>query len=206
MRVICFFDFDGTITTDDSLLKFIRFVVGDAKFVLGLLVLAPMLALYMAKIIPNYRAKQYLLAWYFKGMPKDAFLAVAQEYSLQHIQTILRPEAMQRIAWHQQQGHQVVIVSASLECWLQPWCEQQGLDLLATQIDLSQPLITGRFLSANCYGQEKVNRIRAAYDLSQFNKIYAYGDSSGDKEMLALADEAFYKPFRKKCNLGVDSK
>lgn len=206
MRVICFFDFDGTITTDDSLLKFIRFVVGDAKFVLGLLVLAPMLALYMAKIIPNYRAKQYLLACYFKGMPKDAFLAVAQEYSLQHIQTILRPEAMQRIAWHQQQGHQVVIVSASLECWLQPWCEQQGLDLLATQIDLSQPLITGRFLSANCYGQEKVNRIRAAYDLSQFNKIYAYGDSSGDKEMLALADEAFYKPFRKKCNLGVDSK
>lgn len=206
MKSIAFFDFDGTITTDDSLLKFIRFVVGDAKFVLGLLVLAPMLALYMAKIIPNYRAKQYLLAWYFKGMPKDAFLAVAQEYSLQHIQTILRPEAMQRIAWHQQQGHQVVIVSASLECWLQPWCEQQGLGLLATQIDLSQPLITGRFLSANCYGQEKVNRIRAAYDLSQFNKIYAYGDSSGDKEMLALADEAFYKPFRKKCNLGVDSK
>lgn len=200
MKSIAFFDFDGTITTDDSLLKFIRFVVGDAKFALGLL------ALYMAKIIPNYRVKQYLLAWYFKGMPKDAFLAVAQEYSLKHIQTILRPEAMQRIAWHQQQGHQVVIVSASLECWLQPWCEQQGLYLLATQIDLSQPLITGRFLSANCYGQEKVNRIRAAYDLSQFNKIYAYGDSSGDKEMLALADEAFYKPFRKKCNLGVDSK
>ncbi len=200
MKSIAFFDFDGTITTDDSLLKFIRFVVGAAKFALGLL------ALYMAKIIPNYRVKQYLLAWYFKGMPKDAFLAVAQEYSLKHIQTILRPEAMQRIAWHQQQGHQVVIVSASLECWLQPWCEQQGLYLLATQIDLSQPLITGRFLSANCYGQEKVNRIRAAYDLSQFNKIYAYGDSSGDKEMLALADEAFYKPFRKKCNLGVDSK
>lgn len=196
MKSIAFFDFDGTVTTDDSLLKFIRFVVGDAKFVLGLLVLAPMLALYMAKIIPNYRAKQYLLAWYFKGMPKDAFLAVAQEYSLQHMQTILRPEAMQRIAWHQQQGHRVVIVSASLECWLQPWCEQQGLDLIATKFEFKNGLVSGKFATNNCYGQEKVNRIQAIYNLQEFAEIYAYGDSSGDKPMLALAHQSFYKPFR----------
>jgi hypothetical protein len=53
-----------------------------------------------------------------------------------------------------------------------------------------------RLIAANCYGQEKVTRICAELDLSEYNSIYAYGDSSGDKPMLALADKAFYKPFR----------
>ena len=78
-KKIVFFDFDGTITTDDSLLKFIRFVVGDRRFLLGLVVLSPMLVLYKLKLIPNYKAKQYMLSWFFKGMSKDAFLKVANE-------------------------------------------------------------------------------------------------------------------------------
>jgi phosphoserine phosphatase len=57
-------------------------------------------------------------------------------------------------------------------------------------------VLTGQFDGHNCYGQEKVRRIQAALDLAHYEHIYAYGDSSGDKPMLALADEAFYKPFR----------
>ena len=50
---IAFFDFDGTITTDDSLIKFIRFAVGDFKMMLGMFLLSPMLVAF-SKIIPNY--------------------------------------------------------------------------------------------------------------------------------------------------------
>lgn len=194
MKEIAFFDFDGTITTNDSLLKFIRFSKGNINFIMGLLILSPMLVLYLLKIIPNHKAKQYVLAWYFKGMPREQFLALAQAYSLGQIKKILRPEAMQRIAWHQKQGHQVVIVSASIDCWLKPWCDQHQLELIATQFDTREKLINGLFLSPNCYGPEKVNRIKATYNLDTYKKIYAYGDSKGDREMLALADEAFYKP------------
>ncbi|TLT01303.1 HAD-IB family hydrolase [Aliarcobacter cibarius] len=195
-KKIAFFDFDGTITTDDSLLKFIRFVVGDRKFLLGLTSLSPMLVLYKLKLIPNYKAKQYMLSWFFKGISKDNFLNVANEYSLVHIHKILRPKAIQKIFWHKEQGHKVVIVSASLECWLKPWCEKNGLELLATKLEIRNEIVTGKLLSKNCYGVEKVNRIKEFYDLEEYDYIYAYGDSSGDKHMLELANESFYKPFR----------
>ena len=193
---LALFDFDGTITTDDSLLKFIRFVVGDRRFLLGLVVLSPMLVLYKLKLIPNYKAKQYMLSWFFKGMSKDAFLKVANEYSLVHIDKILRPKAIEKINWHKNQGHKVVVVSASIECWLRPWCEKNGLELIATKLEIKDDIVTGKLLSKNCYGVEKVNRIKELYNIEKYDYIYAYGDSSGDKQMLELAHEKFYKPFR----------
>ena len=190
------FDFDGTITTDDSLIKFIRFVVGDAKTLWGMILLSPMLIVYKLKLIPNYKAKQYMLSYFFKGMDEENFMQVANEYSLKHIGTILRPKAMEKIAWHKEQGHKIVIISASIECWLKPWCDKNDLDLIATKLEIQDGIVTGKFLTKNCYGIEKVNRVNESYDLSEYDHIYAYGDSRGDRELLELADESFYKPFR----------
>lgn len=193
---IAFFDFDGTITTDDSLLKFIRFVVGNFKFMQGLAVLSPVLILYKLKIIPNYKAKQMMLSYFFKGMSEKHFNEVARKYSLEHIDSIVREDAMKQIQWHHANGHRVVVVSASLECWLYPWCEKNGLELIGTRLEVIDGIITGRLLTKNCYGIEKVNRIRARYNLEEYEYIYAYGDSSGDREMLELAQKKAYKPFR----------
>ncbi len=193
---LALFDFDGTITTDDSLIKFIRFVVGDAKFIWGMALLSPMLTAYKLKLIPNYKAKQMMLSYFFKGMSEEKFMQVANEYSLNHIDTILRPKAMEKIAWHKEQGHKIVIVSASIECWLKPWCDENNLDLIATKLEIKNGIVTGNFLSKNCYGIEKANSVNEVYDLNDYDHIYAYGDSRGDKELLALADESFYKPFR----------
>lgn len=200
--ILVLLDFDGTITKNDSLLKFIRFAVGDQQFVLGLLVLSPILVAYKLKLIPNYKAKEMVLSWFFKGMSADAFSKVTRDYSLKHIDTILRPKSMEKIAWHKERGHKVVIVSASIESWLQPWCQRHGLELLATKLEMKNGKVTGRLLSKNCYGQEKVNRIKEAYDLKAYDYIYAYGDSSGDKEMLDLANESYYKTLdsANKCN------
>lgn len=189
-------DFDGTITIDDSLIKFIRFVVGDAKFIWGMALLSPMLTAYKLKLIPNYKAKQYMLSYFFKGMSEEKFIQVANEYSLKHIKTILRLKAMEKMAWHKEQGHKIVIVSASIECWLKPWCDENNLDLIATKLEIQNSIVTGKFLTKNCYGEEKANRVQEQYNLSDYDHIYAYGDSRGDKELLELADESFYKPFR----------
>lgn len=193
---IAFFDFDGTITTNDSLLRFIRFAVGDVKFLVGLTVLSPILILYKLKLIPNHRAKQIMLSYFFKGMNAEHFLKIANEYSLSHIQKIIRPKAMERIQWHHDNGDCVVVVSASLECWLRPWCQQNKLELIGTQLEIKANQVTGKLLTKNCYGIEKVNRIRQNYNLNDYETIYAYGDSRGDKEMLKLAHEKYYKPFR----------
>ena len=193
---LALFDFDGTITTDDSLIKFIRFVVGDAKFILGMTVLSPMLTAYKLKLIPNYKAKQMMLSYFFKDMNEEQFQTTSKEYSLKHIDTILRPKAIEKMAWHKEQGHKVVIVSASIECWLKPWCAKNGLDLIATKLEIKEGIVTGKFLSKNCYGIEKAQRVKEKYKLDDYDYIYAYGDSRGDRELLKLADENFYKPFR----------
>ncbi len=195
-KKIAFFDFDGTITTDDSLLKFIRFVVGDSKFIIGLIFLSPILIAYKLKLIPNYKAKQKMLSWFFKGYNTQEFLEVANKYSLHHIDNIIRQKAMQKIQWHQQQGDEIVIVSASIKCWLQPWCDKQGIDLIATELEFRNGKVSGLLKTKNCYGKEKVKRIKEKYNISTFDCIYAYGDSRGDKEMLELANEKYYKPFR----------
>jgi phosphatidylglycerophosphatase C len=192
---IAFFDFDGTISKDDSLFKFIRFAVGDIKFIIGLIILSPVLTLYKVKLIPNYKAKQKMLSWYFKSYSKNEFKNAANEYSLNQIDSILRPKANVKLAWHKEQSHKIVIVSASIDCWLRPWCEKNGYELIATQLEIIEDVITGNFLTKNCYGQEKVNRIKEKYNLKDYELIYAYGDSKGDKEMLSIADKKYYKYF-----------
>ena len=195
-KSLALFDFDGTITIDDSLIKFIRYAVGDMKSLWGMIFLSPMLITYKLKLIPNYKAKQWMLLYFFRGMDEQKFQKIAKEYSLKHIDMILRPKAMEKIVWHKEQGHKVVIVSASIECWLKPWCDKNNLDLIATKLEMKNGIVTGKLLSKNCYGIEKANRVKEKYKLSDYDHIYAYGDSRGDRELLALADEKFYKPFR----------
>ena len=195
MKNLVLFDFDGTITKDDSLIKFIRFVAGDAKTLWGMILLSPMLITYKLKLIPNYKAKQYMLSYFFKGISEEKFMQVANEYSLKHIDTIVRPKAMEKIAWHKEQGHAVVVVSASIESWLKPWCDKNNIDLIATRLEIEDGKLTGKFATKNCYGIEKVNRIKEKYNLAEYSIIYAYGDSSGDKEMLSIANERHYKHF-----------
>ena len=163
---------------------------------MGLLVLSPMLAFYKLNLIPNHIAKQKLMANYFKGWDADHFMKLADRYSLEQIDRITRPSALEKIRWHQEQGHKVVIVSASMECWLKGWCEKNNVDLIATRLEVRDGKLTGKFSTRNCNGIEKANRVREAYDLDLCDHIYAYGDSRGDQELLSLADKSFYKPFR----------
>jgi HAD superfamily hydrolase (TIGR01490 family) len=192
---IAFFDFDGTITRDDSLLKFIRFAVGDLKFIVGIVALLPMLIAYQLKIIPNFKAKQKMLSYFFKGISEKKFYSIAKQYSLKNIDGIVRKSALERIQWHKQNDDEIVVVSASIECWLKPWCDKNDLQLIATKLEINNGIITGKLSTKNCYGIEKVNRIKEIYEIDRYNVIYAYGDSKGDKEMLNISNKSFYKHF-----------
>ena len=192
---IAFFDFDGTITTQDSLPDFIKFAIGKPKYYLGWCLLSPILLAYVLKLLPNHSAKEKMISYFFKGWPEKNFQTVADEYAALQIDKIVRPKALEKLRWHQEQGHKVVIVSASMKSWLKKWCDTQNVELISTQLEIKQGKLTGKFATKNCHGKEKVNRIKEQYSLQDYSYIYAYGDSSGDKDMLKLANEAFYKPF-----------
>lgn len=192
---IALFDFDGTITSKDSLIKFIRYVFGDVKTAWGLFRLSPILIFYKLKFISNVRAKQHVISYFFRGMDESEFKTVATEFSLKCIDTFLRPQAMAKIAWHKDQGHKVGVVSASIDYWLKPWCDKNGLDLIATKMEIKNRKVTGKFLTENCHGKEKATRVKETYHLSGYEHIYAYGDSDGDRELLDLAHTKKYRVF-----------
>ena len=193
MKKIYAFDFDGTLTTRDSFLEFIRYVCGNWAFCKGILRYSPLLVLMKLGLYPNWKAKQKVFAYFFKGMPLKDFAQQGRLFALDR-QLLLRPQGVDMVKQAQAGDAEVVIVSASIDHWVQPFFPE--VKVVGTQVEVEDGCLTGRFLTKNCYGQEKVNRILALYPHRNEYELIAFGDSAGDKELLAFADEAHYKPFR----------
>ena len=196
MRRLALFDFDGTVSHKDSFLEFIKFTHGRARFFAGFLLLSPVIVLFKLGLLPNWRTKQIAFSFFYKGMEEQWFLEKAGLFSKSEIAKIVRPTAMKSINKHKVNGDRIIIVSATFEPLLCDFCKENDIELLATKVEIKNGKVTGKLGSPNCYGPEKVVRIEAHLQLADFHQIIAYGDSRGDKEMLALANEGFYKPFR----------
>ena len=190
------FDFDGTITTKDTLIEFVRFYRGNRKYLESMVLLSPILTLYACKMIPNWKAKQFFLSRHFRGEKIDDFNSRCHEFSAKVLPSLIRPKALEAIKTYRDKGVTMAVVSASAENWVKPFCDEHGLLCLATRLQVKNGVITGNLEGRNCYGDEKVCRIKDQFDLSLFDEIVAYGDSSGDREMLQLAHRSFYKPWR----------
>jgi len=193
---IAFFDFDGTITKEDSTIKFIRFFAGDLKYIMGIIILSPLLMLYKLNILSNNYIKKIIITYFFKGISEVNFKNKAKLFSSSIIDKLIRKKALDRLDLHKTQGHTIVVVSASINLWLQDWCDFNNFTLIASELEIVNGKITGSLLSNNCHGPEKVKRILNKYNLSDYTYIYAYGNSRGDYEMLNIANEKHYKPFR----------
>jgi phosphatidylglycerophosphatase C len=195
-RIIVAFDFDGTITKRDTLPAFIRFASNLWQILVGSLRMIPSLILFKLKIIPNFQAKEKLFKIFFRGVEVNRFNSIAKNFS-KEIDGMVNPEALERIKCHQRAGHYILIISASPENWITPWANQNGIyEVLATRLEVKDGQITGKFSNKNCHGQEKVNRLLEIYPNRERYTLYAYGDSNGDKELLALADYSFYRCYK----------
>jgi len=196
MQRIAFFDFDGTITTKDTLLEFVKFSKGRSRFYLGFFLTSPWMLAYKLKITSNHKAKEKFLSWFFRNCDRDVFQEWCRRFAAEKIPGLIRPKALQEIAKLRETGTAVIIVSASPENWIQPWSESLGIRLIATRLVYKEDRLTGKIEGRNCHGEEKVRRIKEVYSLSDFDEILAYGDTSGDRPMLDIARVSFYQPFR----------
>ena len=194
------FDFDGTLTTCDTLLAFIIYAKGACRFWLGLLLYSPLLVMMKLHLYSNGKAKQKVFAHFFKGIDIEKFDQLCHSFAQDHRERLLRPLGLAEMQHALEDGAHVFVVSASIDNWVCPFFEtlpQGSPHVVGTQIETKEGVVTGRFLTPNCFGAEKVRRIKAL--LPQPRSTYyiaAFGDSRGDKEMLSYADEAHYKPFR----------
>jgi phosphatidylglycerophosphatase C len=192
------FDFDGTLTSGGSVLPFLVALRGFWPVFRTVSALAPQLA--RSAITGGTAAddaKQKLFTRLLGGLPVEAVEERSIAFAQRHLTEHLRRDARQRLEWHQRQGHHVVIVSASPECYVRRAGEILGVDgVLATRLAVSgDGLLTGRYEGKNCRGAEKYARLVAHLrDHGLLSgggdqpELWAYGNSRGDLRLLRAAD------------------
>jgi phosphatidylglycerophosphatase C len=195
-RKIAFFDFDGTITKKDTLLEIIKFLKGKGAFYAGFLLYSPWLLAYKMNFLPNDQVKQKILTYFFSGIPEQVFQEKCDVFTVKKLPELIRPAALAEISRLRTLGFDMVVISASAGNWIRKWTDDNGLKLVASKLEVKNGLITGKLKGRNCHGEQKVICILEQWDLKEYDEIYAYGDSSGDRPMMALATKSFYKPFR----------
>lgn len=184
---IAFFDFDGTLTRHDSFIQFALFAKGRYGLIKAMIKSLPELLKWKLGIISNSEAKEALFGSLFRGMKMDVFQEYGKKFA-SYIEGDLRVGMIQKLKYHQHQGDKVIIVSASIGDWIRPWATDNGIDeVLATEAEVDDDnILTGKFRTRNCHGQEKANRIKQLFPDIDHHETWAYGDSSGDDAMLSI--------------------
>jgi len=194
------FDFDGTLTNSGSVGPFLvrlRGVLAVTRAVLATGVPLSRGALLGGAAAD--RSKEALFGRLLSGLPAIDVDKVGVEFAEDHVRRHLRRDVQDRLEWHLAQGHRVVVVSASPECYVRPAAELLGAHgVLATRMAVGGGgLLTGRYEGKNCRGTEKYIRLvgwlraegLAGAGLPQ-PILWAYGNSRGDLRLLEAADHA----------------
>ena len=195
--VVAAFDLDGTLTEGGSVFRWLRWIAGARRTYFAALRLAVPLtvgAIRSGRAADN--AKERLFMSLLAGRAETDVVEHSRAFILEHLGGRLRPKTLARLRWHLEAGHDVVIVSASPQMYVNVVAEQLGAHgALGTRL-AADPLghLTGGYLGRNCRGAEKMRRFNDWIEQRQYSAepiVYAYGNSRGDRRLLRLATYPF---------------
>lgn len=194
-RIVAAFDFDKTVSTRDNVIPFLRAAVGTPRVVRTLVRITPHLAAAALRERERDAAKAALIKRTLTGYDAAHLAEVAARFADDIVARHLRADVVERVEWHRRQGHEVVLVSASLAAYLERVGERLGVDAtLATELAVRDDgRLTGELAGPNVRGAEKVRRLDAWLEATRPDDrpvfVWAYGDSSGDRALFARADQ-----------------
>nr|WP_298130363.1 HAD-IB family hydrolase [uncultured Pseudoxanthomonas sp.] len=192
MPDLALFDFDGTLTTRETFPDFMRYAVPRWRLLAGGALLAPVVFGYRRGWVAGNPTRASIVQVGLRGVQARRLRAQGDAFAREVLPGLLRPEAMEKLAWHRARGDRIVVVSGGLDVYLAPWCAAQGLELACSVLAERGGRITG-YAGAQCVGEEKVRRIRALCDPHAYAAIHAYGDTHEDMAMLAMAQYRTYR-------------
>lgn len=193
---VAVFDVDGTLLRGDCLWMAARRAKGPVGQLLATLACLPWLIGWQLRLVSTGRFKQQTIAAF--GVCDAVNLAEGAgraDWLLGELRGQLRPEALQRLRWHQQRGDRVLLCSASPRLLLQPLAAWLGVELICTELEQQQGHWRPKLSSPNCKGPEKVRRLAEYLGPLEGLTIEAYGDSKGDRELLQAAAMPHYRSF-----------
>lgn len=186
------FDVDETLTVRDCVVPFMRSVAG-----VGRLIKVTLSDIGTTIQSVRRRDRDFLKAKFvagvFSGRDAREIEALGIDFASKVADGWLRGDVASRMRWHQEQGHVVILVSASLGAYLHPLGDLLEVDaVLCTELEEKDGLLTGKLVGQNCRGKEKASRVQKWCQDSGIaieDLVFAYGDSSGDTELLELFSE-----------------
>ncbi len=188
-QTLAIFDLDGTITERDTMIEFYKFCFGKGYTYLYFFFIIPLIVLERLKILDNQLLKEWTLSFFFWNKKETWIRQMGERFAQNKIEAMVRKEMQDRLDWHEKEGHEILIITASCELWLSAWIRDTSYSLISSKMAFKNGEFQGRLIGRNCHGKEKVIRLKETYDLKIFQKIYAYGDSSSDKYYMDLAHE-----------------
>ena len=187
-NVAAFFDFDNTLLPGQaSELRFFRYLwhqglVGWREVYTSVFELARHLT--GASLQPLRERKLYL-----RGKRPSDIEPLADEFCRQVLCPGLSSVGLARMDQHRRAGHQIVLVTGSLDFLVAPLAQWLGIDrVLAAKPERLNGRYTGDLVPPLPYGEGKRVLITklASHSGLDLESCYAYGDSPGDVEVLRL--------------------
>lgn len=188
---LALFDFDGTLTAEDSYTAFLYYSSSKLRICLTIIILIPWILGYKFGWVKGTTLRPLLSKAALWRRRVEEIDHIGAEFALKRMPQMLIPSMQEKLKWHKKEGHIVYVISASLEPYMKPFCLSLGVQLICTEIEARNEHYTGRYLHGDCTGENKVKFIKQTIELSEFDTIYAYGDSVEDLPMLALANKAY---------------
>lgn len=190
---LALFDFDGTLTRGNTYTPFLRVASEPARRRQARWRYLPHYLAYRAGLLSGKAIRERVTRFVLGGRDAAAIHALGERYAREVLPGELLPEAMARVDWHRKRGDRIVVVSASLDVYLAPWCRAQGLELLCSELEVRDGLLTGEYVGGDCSGPAKAVRVHERYRLSDYATVHAYGDTVEDRELLALAHRRVFR-------------
>jgi phosphatidylglycerophosphatase C len=190
---LALFDFDGTITADPTYPAFARFAVRPRRKLFGGIILTPLILGYRIGLLSDRRIRWAISRVAFWREDPLRLRILGADFARYALPPLVRPEALDRIEWHKQRGDRVVVVSAALDVYIQPWCEAVGVEAVCTRLEVRNDRVTGKYVDGDCCGSEKARRVRERYRTTDYSDIYSYGDTDEDREILEMATKKFFR-------------
>lgn len=194
MKKLYCFDFDGTLTYKDTMFMYLKFY-DPIKFQIQFLKHVPLFVLLKLKLAETEKVKKSFIGSILKGQTQEKIEKKSKQFFEEHYPKIVRENALDFIQNIDRDNTQSLLVTASLDIWAKPFAEAFKMQLVSTKAEFQNGIFTGNFIGKNCNGKEKLVRIKAEINDHKYDKIIAFGDTSGDKPMLKWANEGHYQFF-----------
>lgn len=207
--ILAVFDLDGTLTTRDTSLPFIAFARGRSRLIGSMAAALPFLLADMSvafkreadaagrcleRVWGRWEVEfhQRLLRTMFQGMEQEAFLELGRRFAAEVMDAMVSPAGLEQVSWHRAKGHECILVTASIDCYVEPWGRRVGFDkVLGSRMAIDTlARVRGGFEGEPCWGEAKLCRLRDEVGPLDGYTVVVYGNEPGDLALLARADHA----------------